>query len=99
MRSLATAATATATLVIVCVTGILLNHKRELGLMPDVVNDPSGTFASALPISELALRAAEAVDPSISAAGIDRMDVRPDEGLVKVRYDDRRRGADPAGPA
>lgn len=80
---------ATATLVIVCTTGILLNHKVELGLMPDVPHEPSGPFLQALTLSDLASRAAEAVAPGISASGIDRMDVRPSDGLVKVRYDDR----------
>ena len=73
---------ATATLVIVCITGILLNHKRELGLMPDVPNSPSGPFSQALALSELASRASDAVPPEISAFGIDRMDVRPADGLV-----------------
>jgi uncharacterized iron-regulated membrane protein len=81
---------ATATLIIVCITGILLNHKRELGFMPDVPNEPSGPFPAALPLSELASTAADAVPPEVAAAGIDRMDVRPGDGLVKVRYDDRR---------
>ena len=81
---------ATATLIIVCITGILLNHKRELGLMPDVPNAPSGPFPQALALSDLASRASDAVPPEISGFGIDRMDVRPSDGLVKVRYDDRR---------
>ena len=81
---------ATATLVIVCITGILLNHKRELGLMPDVPNAPSGPFPQALSLDELASRASDAVGPGIADYGIDRMDVRPSDGLVKVRYDDRR---------
>jgi uncharacterized iron-regulated membrane protein len=81
---------ATALLVIICITGILLNHKTELGLMPDVPNEPSGAFPDALPISTLAENAAAVVDPDIASTGIDRMDVRPDDGLVKVRFNDRR---------
>ena len=81
---------ATALLVIICVTGILLNHKEGLGLMPDVSNEPSGAFPDALSLSILASKAAEVLDPAIVSSGIDRMDVRPSDGLVKVRFSDRR---------
>ena len=74
---------------LICVTGILLNHKRGLGLMPDVSNRATGAFADALPLAELARRAEAAVGAGIARAGIDRMDVRPADGLVKVRFDDR----------
>jgi uncharacterized iron-regulated membrane protein len=70
------------------VTGILLNHKRPLGLMPDVPNPAPGALAASLPNAELAARAARAVAPAVAAAGVDRMDVRPGDGLVKVRFDD-----------
>jgi hypothetical protein len=80
---------ATGLLVVVCLTGILLNHKRALGLMPDVPNEPSGEFTEALPLSVLADRASAVLDPRIVSLGIDRMDVRPSDGIVKVRYDDR----------
>ena len=81
---------ATALLIVVCITGILLNHKKSLGLMPDVPNEPSGPFPEALPLSVLADNAAAAVDPDVASAGINRMDVRPSDGLVKVRFEDRR---------
>lgn len=81
---------ATALLVVVSLTGILLNHKRALGLMPDVPNEPSGEFADALPLATLAGRASASLDPMIVSHGIDRMDVRPSDGLVKVRYGDHR---------
>ena len=80
---------ATGVVLLVSVTGVLLNHKRPLGLMPDVAHAPSGPFESALPLAELARRAEAAVGPDVAAAGIDRMDVRPGDGLVKVRFDDR----------
>ena len=81
---------ATALLVIICVTGILLNHKRGLGLMPDVSNEPSGPFPEALPLATLASNATSALEPEITSTGIDRMDVRPSDGFVKVRFNDRR---------
>jgi uncharacterized iron-regulated membrane protein len=58
--------------------------------MPDIPNEPSGPFPEALPLSALAETAVAAVDTEIASAGIDRMDVRPIDGLVKVRFDDRR---------
>lgn len=81
---------ATGILLMVSVTGILLNHKGALGFMPDVPNEPSGEFAAALPMAELAAAAESAVGPEIAASGIDRMDVRPSKGLIKVRFADRR---------
>lgn len=80
---------ATGVLLLVCATGILLNHKRGLGLMPDPAHRASGAFEQALPLAELARRAGEAVGPAVAGAGVDRMDVRPGDGLVKVRFDDR----------
>ncbi|WP_420125721.1 PepSY-associated TM helix domain-containing protein [Longimicrobium sp.] len=79
----------TGIVLVICVTGILLNHKRPLGLMPDVPNDAPGTLAQSLPVAELAARAGRAVPAAVAASGIDRMDLRPGDGLVKVRFDDR----------
>ena len=79
----------TALVLIISVTGVLLNHKRPLGLMPDVENPAAGELPRALPLAELAARAERAVPSTVAAAGIDRMDVRPGDGLVKVRFDDR----------
>lgn len=79
----------TAVLIAICATGILLNHKRALGLMPDVPNTPSGTFENALPMAALADAAKAAVGADIASAGIDRMDVRPGDAIIKVRFDDR----------
>jgi uncharacterized iron-regulated membrane protein len=84
----------TVVLLVLCVTGILLNHKRALGLMPDLAHTPTGAFASALPLAELAERALAAAAAASEATGptpaVDRMDVRPRSGLVKVRLRDPR---------
>lgn len=79
----------TGIVLVICVTGILLNHKRPLGLMPNVPNPSPGALAQSLPVAQLAARAEGAVPPAVAAAGIDRMDLRPGDGLVKVRFDDR----------
>jgi hypothetical protein len=79
----------TGIVLIICVTGVLLNHKRALGLMPDVPGDTPGALSRSLPVAELAARAERAVRPQVAATGIDRMDLRPGDGFVKVRFDDR----------
>ncbi len=79
----------TAIVLIISITGIMLNHKREFGLMPDVPHEPTGAFDNALPLTELARRAAHAVGVDVAKAGIDRMDVRPGDGIIKIRFDDR----------
>jgi hypothetical protein len=80
----------TVVLIAIAITGILLNHKRGLGLMPDVEHEPRGEFAAALPLSRLAEIGISAVRPGepIDLKLIDRMDVRPRNGFVKVRLRD-----------
>jgi len=88
----------TVALIAISITGILLNHKRGLGLMPDVEHTPTAAFADAIHLERMAYAAldaapaaarpswktGEAVDLSL----IDRMDVRPRNGYVKVRLRD-----------
>lgn len=80
----------TVMLTVISITGILLNHKRGLGLMPDVAHAPTAPFPDALPLSRLAGIALTAVPPndSLNVAYVDRMDVRPRDGFVKVRLRD-----------
>jgi hypothetical protein len=83
----------TVALVVISITGILLNHKRPLGLMPDVDNPAPGEFAAALPLAELARVALDTVARATGTApggprDIDRMDARPRDGFVKVRMRD-----------
>lgn len=89
----------TVALVAIAVTGVLLNHKRGLGLMPDVPHEPTAPFVSALALEQLARAALEAAPAEsrgawqpgqpVDVALIDRMDVRPRDGLVKVRLRDK----------
>jgi hypothetical protein len=78
---------ATGIVLVLAISGILLNHKRPLGLMPDVPHAPSGSLTDALPMGVLAERAAGAA-PQAAGAGVDRMDVRPRDGVIKVRFRD-----------
>lgn len=74
---------------VVGVTGVLLNHKRGLGLMPEVEHAPSAPFEASLPLAALVEAARAEAGDEAAAAGVDRMDVRPRDGLVKVRFRDR----------
>ena len=90
----------TISLTVISVTGVLLNHKRGLGLMPDVANEPQRPFAEALPLAHLAAVALDTLARAAAANGasggealdpvraVDRMDVRPRNGFVKVRMRD-----------
>jgi hypothetical protein len=75
----------TIALVAISVSGILLNHKRGLGLMPDVANEPSRPFSESLTLAQLgdiALRAAAASGGTPGTVDqFDRMDVRPVTGM------------------
>ncbi len=89
----------TVALVSISITGVLLNHKRGLGLMPDVPHEATAPFAQAVSLERLALAALEAAPQSargdwkpgdpLDIALIDRMDVRPRNGYVKVRLRDK----------
>jgi hypothetical protein len=88
----------TVALLVIAVTGILLNHKRGLGLMPEVEHTPSGAFTESVPLEQLARAALEAAPPGarrdwqpgqpVEVGLIDRMDARPRNGFVKVRLRD-----------
>ena len=86
----------TVVLTVIAITGILLNHKRGLGLMPDVANEPTAPFEGSLPLARLAEVALAALPPETpdrpsqpTVAHVDRMDVRPRDGYAKVRMRDR----------
>ncbi|HEX6944336.1 MAG TPA: PepSY-associated TM helix domain-containing protein [Gemmatimonadaceae bacterium] len=89
----------TIALIAISITGIVLNHKRGLGLMPDVPHEASGAFTAAIPLERMAYAALVAApqaakgdwkegDP-VDIGLIDRMDVRPRNGFVKVRLRDK----------
>ncbi len=89
----------TVALIAIAITGILLNHKRGLGLQPDVPHEPTGALRQAISLERLAHAALTAAPPearagwspadSVDVALIDRMDVRPRDGYVKVRLRDK----------
>ena len=89
----------TVALVAISITGILLNHKRGLGLMPEVEHEPTAPFEQAISLERMAYAALEAAPQSargdwkpgdpVDIGLIDRMDVRPRNGFVKVRLRDK----------
>jgi uncharacterized iron-regulated membrane protein len=81
----------TVVLLSIGVTGIALNHKRGLGLMPDVANTSTQQLDGALPLLRLAEIGLAAGHPgaAIDLMQIERMDVRVKDGFVKVRLRDR----------
>jgi uncharacterized iron-regulated membrane protein len=80
----------TVALTVIAITGVALNHKRGLGLMPDVPNESTGRLEGTLSLDSLARIGLDAAAPGQNAAvaQIDRMDVRPRDGFVKVRLRD-----------
>lgn len=89
----------TLALVSISMTGVLLNHKRGLGLMPDVPHQTDAPLRASVSLDSLAIAALMAVPAEargewmpgkpVDPALIDRMDVRPRNGFVKVRFRDR----------
>jgi hypothetical protein len=89
----------TIALIAISITGILLNHKRGLGLMPDIEYEPTGEFINAISVERWAAAALAAAPPEsrpgwepgqpVDIGLIDRMDVRPRNGFVKVRLRDK----------
>lgn len=88
----------TVALMSIAITGVLLNHKRGLGLMPEVAHETDAPLGASQTLDQLAQAAFAAVPADVRgewAAGapvdparIDRMDVRPRDGFVKVRFRD-----------
>lgn len=78
---------ATILVVSLSVTGVLLNHKKTLGYQPDADNPTATALSASLPLAELEA-SARAAAPELLDTPVDRMDVRPDDGLVKVRFSD-----------
>lgn len=71
-------------------TGILLAWKKNVGvLQPPTQNSTLNATSEWLTIGDLSARAEKALlaHTQLSAVSIDRMDVRPDKGIVKVNFE------------
>jgi hypothetical protein len=80
----------TGLVLVVCVTGIVLNHKRAFGLMNEPDHTPGSSLSAALPLEQLVWLAVRAFNhPDYSdETSINRMDFRPNKGYIKVRFRD-----------
>lgn len=77
-------------LLTLAVTGILLNHKKKMGYMPEVEHEASGQISQGLPIEKVAMIAITASDSKDiqSVKDIDRIDYRTKNMSAKVRFKD-----------
>ena len=77
-------------LLTLAVTGVLLNHKKKMGYMPDIEHEASGQISQGLPIEKVAMIAikASANKDIDSVKDIDRIDYRTKNMSAKVRFKD-----------
>ena len=77
-------------LLISAATGILLSLKKEVAIIqPPTLSGTTNSMENWLPLQEISRRAATALysrHPDQAANPVDRLDVRPDKGVVKVLF-------------
>jgi uncharacterized iron-regulated membrane protein len=80
----------TGLVLVVHVTGIVLNHKRAFGVMNEPDHTPGATLSATLPLEQLVWLAVRAFNhPDYSdETSINHMDFRPNKGYIKVRFRD-----------
>ncbi len=73
----------------VAVSGLFLGWKKHSGgkILPNTQHGTSTALAEWLPADSLARIAKAAVQPLHGSVVIDRMDVRPGKGVVKIRFE------------
>jgi uncharacterized iron-regulated membrane protein len=81
-----------ALVLVVCLTGIVLNHKREFGIMNEPDRSAKADLATALPLNRLVEIAVHELNhPEFQdETSINRMDFRPRQGYIKVRFRDQK---------
>src|SRR5690606_26768834 len=80
---------------LIAVTGILLGIKKQTGLLAPTQKGVSKDLATWLPIDSLYKNAVRYLKDSVSSglsADIDRVDIRPDRGIVKFTFKDHFNG-------
>ena len=75
-------------LLISAITGVLLGWKKDIDvLQPPTIKGDSRLLSEWLPLSELEIKANEAIKKTLNGQfELDRMDVRPSHGVVKITY-------------
>jgi uncharacterized iron-regulated membrane protein len=80
---------------IISVTGILLGVKKQTGLLAPTQKGVSADLSTWLSIDSLQKNAIRFLHDSVSASlsvAVDRIDVRPDKGIVKFTFKDHFKG-------
>ena len=76
---------------VIAVTGLLLGIKKPSGLLAPTQKGASADLSTWLPVNTLKLKAEKYLQDSISrdlSTNLDRLDIRPDKGIVKFIYKD-----------
>lgn len=80
---------------LIAITGVLLGIKKQSGLLAPTQKGVSKDLATWLPLDSLQKNAINFLKDSVSAelsSAIDRIDIRPDKGIVKFRFKDHYKG-------
>jgi len=80
---------------IISITGILLGIKKNVGLLAPTQKGSSENLADWLSVDSLHKRAVQYLRDSVSndlSAKIDRIDIRPEKGVVKFTFKDHYHG-------
>jgi len=80
---------------IISVTGLLLGIKKQTGLLAPAQKGVSSDLATWLPVDSLQKIAVQILRDSVSpglSTGIDRIDIRPQKGIVRFIFKDHYNG-------
>ncbi len=80
---------------IIAITGLLLGLKKQSGLLAPTQKGVSKDLATWLPVDSLYKKAIRYLADSVSvklSAKVDRIDIRPDKGIVKFTFKDHFNG-------
>jgi hypothetical protein len=80
---------------VISITGLLLGIKKQTGLLAPTQKGLSSDLSRWLPIDSLQKNAVRFLHDSVSAtlsATIDRIDIRPDKGIIKFTFKDHFKG-------
>jgi uncharacterized iron-regulated membrane protein len=76
---------------VISITGLLLGIKKQTGLLPPTQKGVSSNLSTWLPVDSLTNNAFRFLHDSVSSTlspDIDRIDIRPDKGVVKFTFKD-----------
>lgn len=80
---------------VIAITGLLLGIKKQTGLLAPTKKGVSADLSTWLPIDSLRKNAVRFLHDSVSATlstAVDRIDIRPDKGIIKFTFKDHFKG-------